>query len=58
MVDYWTTFARSGNPNRSGTPHWAQATPAGTAQLQLVPGAIAPVDFVAEHQCRFWDSLP
>jgi len=57
MVDYWTTFARTGNPNQSGTPHWARATPAGTAQLQLVPGAIAPVDFAAEHQCRFWDAL-
>lgn len=58
MIDYWTTFARTGNPNQSGTPHWARATPASTAQLQLVPGAIKPVNFAAEHQCQFWDSLP
>ncbi len=57
MVDYWTTFARTGNPNQPGTPHWARATPTSTAQLRLVPGAIQPVDFVAEHQCRFWNSL-
>ncbi|HEY4460244.1 MAG TPA: carboxylesterase family protein [Pseudonocardiaceae bacterium] len=54
MIDYWTTFARTGNPNQPGDPHWA---PGSAAQLQLVPGAIQPVDFVAEHQCGFWDAL-
>jgi para-nitrobenzyl esterase len=58
MIRYWTTFARTGNPNQSGTPHWARATPTSTAQLQLVPGAIQPVDFATEHQCQFWNSLP
>ena len=57
MIDYWTTFARTGNPNGPGSPQWTPATRSSTAQLQLIPGAIQPVDFVAEHQCRFWDSL-
>ena len=57
MIQYWTTFARTGNPNRSGAPRWARSTPTSTAALQLVPGAVQPVDFAAEHQCRFWGSL-
>ena len=57
MIDYWTTFARTGDPNGSGNPHWAPATTTSTEQLQLVPGAIEPADVAAEHQCAFWDSL-
>jgi para-nitrobenzyl esterase len=57
MIGYWTRFAWTGNPNRPAAPHWARATRTGTAALQFVPGAIQPVDFAAEHQCGFWDSL-
>lgn len=56
MIGCWTTFARTGNPNQPGTPHWSPGTPTSTRQLPLVPNAIQPVDFVAEHQCEFWDS--
>lgn len=55
MIAYWTTFARTGNPNHAGAPKW----PAGTAhgRLQLVPDQIQPVDAAAEHQCGFWSTI-
>jgi para-nitrobenzyl esterase len=57
MIGYWTRFAWTGNPNQEAAPHWARATRDSGTELQFVPGAIQPVDFAAEHQCRFWDSL-
>ncbi|WP_242579099.1 carboxylesterase/lipase family protein [Amycolatopsis sp. 195334CR] len=54
MVDYWTAFARSGDPNGAGRPQW---TP-GRA-LSLAPsgqGGIRPVDLAAEHHCGFWQT--
>jgi para-nitrobenzyl esterase len=57
MIDYWTRFAWTGNPNQHGAPHWARTGRTGTMELQFVPGAIQPVDFAAEHQCRFWESV-
>jgi para-nitrobenzyl esterase len=57
MIGYWTRFAWTGNPNQYGAPPWARATRTGTTQLQFVPDAVQPVDFTAEHQCGFWDSL-
>jgi para-nitrobenzyl esterase len=52
MISYWTRFAHTGNPNGPGTPYWAPST-----VQSLAPGAIRPVDFAAEHQCGFWNSL-
>jgi len=55
MISYWTTFARTGNPNGPGTPPWH---PFHGAQVQsLAPHAIHPVDLAAEHQCGFWQSM-
>ncbi|HEY3630402.1 MAG TPA: carboxylesterase family protein [Jatrophihabitantaceae bacterium] len=56
MISYWTTFARTGNPNGFGTPHW---TPFDGRHVQsLAPHAIHPVDLATEHDCAFWRSLP
>ncbi|SFO17024.1 para-nitrobenzyl esterase [Saccharopolyspora antimicrobica] len=46
MIDYWTDFARTGDPG------WPRLR-AGNAQ-QLAPDRIGPVDFAAEHHCDFW----
>ncbi|MGA8116721.1 MAG: carboxylesterase family protein [Actinocatenispora sp.] len=58
MIGYWTTFARTGNPNRAGLPTWPRAVPgaADSRALRLAPGkgGIAPVDAYAEHQCAAW----
>src|SRR5215467_4436304 len=37
MVDYWTEFGESGNPNQSSTPFWPQFSVAGDAVQSLVP---------------------
>lgn len=56
MIAYWTTFARTGDPNHAGAPHWpAQAR--GGGQLRLVPGDVGAADVAAEHQCSFWDTI-
>lgn len=48
MIDYWTAFARTGDP---GWPGFR----AGNAQ-QLAPDRIGPVDLAAEHHCDFWSA--
>lgn len=52
MIKYWTRFAHTGDPNSAGSPTWPR-----DSMLSLAPGDIRPVDFAAEHQCGFWDSL-
>lgn len=57
MVQYWTNFIKTGNPNGGGLPNWpAYSGP--TTAMQLVPGAVSTgKDTTAEHHCPFWNSL-
>jgi len=58
MIDYWTTFARTGRPSSSRTPSWAQYQAASDTMQSLVPAAPAPeTGFAAAHGCALWDSL-
>ncbi|MFC6023772.1 carboxylesterase/lipase family protein [Plantactinospora solaniradicis] len=52
MIDYWTRFAATGDPNGPGTPYWSRQT-----VQSLAPGAVGPVDLAAAHHCRFWASF-
>lgn len=63
MVDYWTSFARTGNPNTSGAPHWpllrtSPPLPRSVQSLAPGPGGIHAVDAQSAHHCSFWDRLP
>ncbi|GAA4896723.1 para-nitrobenzyl esterase [Stackebrandtia albiflava] len=59
MIDYWTAFARNGDPRTPGAPEWERFDTTGTV-LGLAPGdgGIAPVDFAAEHRLEFWERMP
>jgi para-nitrobenzyl esterase len=57
MVSYWTTFARSGNPNSSGPPSWPPYETSTDEIQSLVPPT--PVtetgsSFDTDHKCAFW----
>jgi para-nitrobenzyl esterase len=58
MVDYWTTFARTGQPSSFATPFWAPYQATSDTMQSLVPSAPRPeTGFAADHRCAFWDSL-
>ncbi|MFC4909027.1 carboxylesterase/lipase family protein [Actinomadura gamaensis] len=50
MMDYWTRFARTGNPNGPGSPTWRP----GSSVQALSPDGVRPVDFDREHSYGFW----
>ena len=57
IVRYWSTFARTGDPNGPGLPRWTRFE-AGTADVQsLAPGRTGPVDLAQGHQLTFWEGL-
>ena len=61
MIDYWTSFARTGHPDSPAGPPWPVTRPGHAEQpaLQLAPGpdGIRPTDAAAEHQCAFWRAI-
>lgn len=60
MIDYWTAFARTGNPNGPDRPQWSPTGTQAVKGLSLAPtdqGGIRPVNLTAEHQCGFWAGL-
>jgi len=58
MIDYWTTFARTGQPSSSTTPAWAAYQTTSDTMQSLVPPAPRPeTGFAADHRCAIWDSL-
>lgn len=63
MVDYWTTFAHTGNPNTPDAPLWRVFRPSSplaqsVQSLAPGPGGIHPDDAYSAHHCSFWDRLP
>ncbi len=59
MIDYWTGFARTGDPHAPHAPRWAPLRPARSDAQTLAPGphGIGPVAIGQQHQCDFWDHL-
>jgi para-nitrobenzyl esterase len=59
MVKYWTTFAKSGDPNDGTNPAWAAYTTATDTIQSLAPAAIQPTTaFKTDHKCNIWAPTP
>ncbi|MGH8809711.1 MAG: carboxylesterase family protein, partial [Noviherbaspirillum sp.] len=55
MVGLWTQFARTGNPNASGSLLWPQYTVTNDSALSLDPAGLhVTTQFAANHHCAFW----
>ena len=58
MIDYWTSFARTGQPSSSATPPWTPFQTTSDTMQSLVPSVPrAETSFAADHRCAFWDAL-
>jgi para-nitrobenzyl esterase len=58
MLGYWTEFAKSGDPNGNGSPHWPEFQRGRQVMQSLVPPTpTTETNFAAAHQCAFWDQL-
>ncbi|OEJ36050.1 carboxylesterase [Streptomyces subrutilus] len=58
MIDYWTAFARTGDPSSPGSPPWRRFDPRQPRALSLAPGPSGthPTDARTEHHCALWDT--
>lgn len=58
MVDYWTQFAKTGNPNppSGAITNWPAFDSASHTYLSLTPPSPKQItDFAQEHMCGFWE---
>ncbi|GAA4083348.1 carboxylesterase/lipase family protein [Actinomadura miaoliensis] len=56
MIAYWTTFARTGDPNTSANPFWPAFTPSSSLLQRLTSEGTAPfTTFAADHKCHLWE---
>ncbi|HET7315561.1 carboxylesterase/lipase family protein [Salinisphaera sp.] len=58
MIDYWTQFARNGNPNGDATPQWPLFSKNQFMSLNIPKSeAMSLSSLRQEHHCDFWDSI-
>ncbi|MFW0797243.1 carboxylesterase family protein [Gordonia sp. CPCC 205515] len=54
LIDYWTTFARTGTPDIPNGPQVTRTAENTTRVLQFGTSATRDVDYSTDHQCDFW----
>jgi len=57
MVDYWSQFAISGNPNSGATPYWPQYDSTTDSNIVLDEN-ISVISGLKKDLCDFWDTVP
>ena len=59
MIDYWTHFAATGDPNFAGAPVWAPYSSATDQFQSLVPPTpVVESTFDSDHKCSsFWNTF-
>lgn len=57
MMDYWTTFARTGSPNSAGRPVWPRYTRVADDNIVLTTPVHVQRGLYASV-CDFWDAHP
>ncbi|GAB3285028.1 carboxylesterase/lipase family protein [Kineosporia babensis] len=57
MIEYWSSFARTGVPTAAGQPDWPQFNGPNAETLRLQPDDVDLIDFATEHNCAFWSDL-
>jgi para-nitrobenzyl esterase len=56
IQSYWTSFARSGDPNASGQSSWPKYTEASDGLIRLVNPPVAATG-LSRAACDYWDSF-
>lgn len=59
MIDYWTRFAATGNPNTPATPDWKRYTAAQGDYQRLklpAPYGMSREAYRKSHRCGFWSA--
>ncbi len=55
MIGYWTTFAKTGNPNNAKQkPYWPEFKKTSDV-MNFLPGKIRTFDAAKAHHCDFWE---
>jgi para-nitrobenzyl esterase len=54
MVDYWTNFARSSDPNSPGMSLWPLYGSSDQFQSLRPPMPATGTGFAIDHKCAFW----
>lgn len=57
MIEYWTSFARTGTPTATGAPEWPRTTSGSAPVLGFTSSGVRIVDHSADHQCGFWSGV-
>ncbi len=57
MIDYWTSFARTGTPAAAGQPAWPRLTGVDGPTLRMNSAGIKTTNVAAEHQCHLWATI-
>ena len=59
MIQYWTNFVKTGNPNGPGLVEWPRYEASTHQILSLRPGGNTVIDnFDTDHHCAFWAGAP